>query len=273
MGKIDEAIRKARLAQGVTKKQGGYGGDTGGQRDHTSDTQSRLVPVLYKLQPGCKHVPAAKALERNRIIRDGYSEEALTKYKMLRTRTLQQLNANNWNTLAITSAHDGAGKTVTAINLAVTLASQGGHDIYLIDLDLRNPSIADYFGLPDDCPGLASYIEGKVQLTDILWNVGIENLVVLGNRDRTADSSEQLTSKPIRDLISGFHSASPRAIAIFDLPPVLTADDAVAISPYVNCLLMVASEGETTRSDLGQALELLQKANLIGVVLNKSGRW
>ena len=271
MGKIERAIRQASLRHEAAQKQGAHDRDAGGQVDDTSDTQSALVPVLFRPQPGCKHVPTARALERSRIIHDGYSEEALTNYKMLRTRILQQLGANEWNTLAITSAHDGAGKTVTAINLAMTLASQGGHEIYLVDLDLRNPSVADYFGLPADIPGLAAYLDRETELCDILWDVGVENLVVLANRDRMADSSERLTSKRMQDLFSIFKSASPKPIIILDLPPVLTADDVVAVSPFVDAGLMVVSEGETTRDGLGQALDLLRNANIIGVVLNKSG--
>lgn len=271
MGKIDEAIRKASLRHAAERKHDVHDRDVGELVVDTSNTQERLALVVFQLRAGREHIPTTKTLECNRIIHDGYSEEALTHYKMLRTRILQQLSANEWKTLAITAAHDGAGKTVTAINLAITLALHGGHEIYLVDLDLRNPSIADYFGLPADITGLAAYLDDDVQLTDILWDVGVENLVVLANRDRMADSSERLTSKRMRDLISAFKIASPNPIIIFDLPPLLTADDAVAVSPNVDGMLMVVSEGETTREDLGNAIDMLRDANIVGVVLNKAG--
>ena len=272
MGKIEEAIRKASLSRNVDKKQGTDDQDAGGQVGDAAAAQSRLVPVQFRLQPGCKHDLDTKTLKRNRIIHDGYPEEALTHYKMLRTRILQRLNANSWTTLAITAAHDGAGKTVTAINLAITLASHGGHGVYLIDFDMRNPAIAEYLGLPADNPGFAAYFDGSAQLTDVLWDVGIENLVVMANRDRIADSSERLTSIRMQELFASFRSMMPRPIAIVDLPPVLTADDAVAVSPNVDGTLMVVSEGETSRADLGQAVGMLRDSNFIGVILNKAGR-
>jgi len=62
-----------------------------------------------------------------------------------------------------------------------------------------------------------------------------------------------------------------RRFVIFDLPPVLTADDAVAIAPSVDGMLMVVAEGKTPRDELAQGLDLLRGANVLGVVLNKSG--
>jgi capsular exopolysaccharide synthesis family protein len=264
MSKIEDAIRKASLDQENVRRRGP------GKDSSKDDTQSRLALVLYRLEASRKHVPDNAALERNRIIHDGYSDEALTNYKMLRTRILQEFTANEWKTLAITAPHDGAGKTVNAINLAIALASHGGHEVYLVDLDMRNPSIADYFDLPADIPGLAAYLDRRAELESVLWDVGVENLVVLANRDRLPDSSERITSKRMQELIESFKSASSKPIVIFDLPPVLTADDAVAIAPSVDAMLMIVAEGETQRDDLAQGLDLLRGANVLGVVLNKS---
>jgi protein-tyrosine kinase len=269
MSKIENAILKASRQHGSLLSPRAGEGDDRAQINDPSKDPKRLA--LYRLQAGAAHAPAEEILERNRIIHEGYPDEALTRYKMLRTRVLQQMRANNWKTIAITAPHDGAGKTVTAINLAITLALQGGHDIYLVDVDLRNPSIADYLGLPVDIPGLADYLDGSVQLSDILWDVGVKNLVVLANRDRMSNSSEQLTSREMQEVFLTFRSASPNSIVIYDLPPVLTADDAVAVSPYVEGMLMVVSEGETTRDDLGHAMDMLRDIETIGVVLNKAG--
>ena len=272
MSKLEKAIRKASVSRDkVVRRREGSDRVDGALIDDTSDTLQGLAPVLYRLRAGHKHAPTAKTLEQHRIITDGFSDEALTNYKMLRTRILQQMNNNDWTTLAITAAHDGAGKSLTAINLAITLASQGDHEIFLVDLDLRNPSIAEYFGFPQEIAGLAAYLDGGIEMQDILWDVGVENLVVLPNRDRMSDSSERITSRRMQKLIHDLKRASPKSIVIFDLPPVLTADDPVAISPYVDGFLMVVSEGETPRDDLARAIDMLHSAKFLGLVLNKSG--
>lgn len=268
MSKIEEAIRKASLHHEEARRRGFA---ERGDPDATSPgALNRRAPVLYRLQATHKFQPTREVLERHRIIHPGFAESALTGYKMLRTRVQQELSTNDWKSLAITAAHDGAGKTVTAINLAITLASHGGHEVYLVDLDLRNPCIADYLGLPDDIAGFYSYLEGGRSVQDLLWNIGVENLAVLANRDCMADSSERIVSKRMQDLYTTLTSASPNPIVVFDLPPVLTADDAVAISPFVDAVLMVASERQTSRDDFKSALELLGNANVLGVVLNKA---
>jgi capsular exopolysaccharide synthesis family protein len=265
MSKLEKAIRKASVSREKAARRPG-----GGTIDDNSDTLNRL-PVPYQLKAGRKHTPEAKTLERHRIITDGFSDEALSHYKMLRTRILQQMNSNGWSTLGITAPHDGAGKSITAINLAITMASQGDHEIFLVDLDMRNPSIAEYFGLPQKIAGLAGYLDGGIDLQDILWDVGVDNLVVLANRDRVRDSSERITSRNMQKLIQDLKSALPKSIVIFDLPPVLTADDPVAIAPYIDGFLMVVAEGETPRDDLAHAVDLMRSANSLGLVLNKSG--
>lgn len=269
MSKIEEAIRRASQHNAGLRRE-----RIAGRADDSSqdDTLNRFAPVLYQLQAACKHIPSVRALEEHRIIHDGFSEAALNSYKMLRTRVVQYFSANDCKTLAITAPHDGAGKTVTAINLAITLASHGGHEIFLVDLDLRNPSVANCFDLPAELPGLTAYLDKKADLSSILWNVGVDNLMVLANRDQMPDSSERITSKPMQELIKTLKAASPKPIVIFDLPPVLTADDAVALSPYVDAILMVASERETPREDLSHAMDLLRSSNVLGVVLNKTGR-
>ncbi|MEX2495406.1 MAG: CpsD/CapB family tyrosine-protein kinase [Woeseia sp.] len=268
MSKIEDAIRKASQHHEASRYRG-FNGDS-----EATETEAvalnRRAPVLFRLQAGLRFEPTQRDLERNRIIHPGFSEAALNGYKMLRTRIQQALSGNDWRTLAVTAAHDGAGKTVTALNLAITLASHGGHEVYLVDMDLRNPSIADYLGLPQDIPGLSSYLDDGRPVRDMLWDIGIENLVVLASRDRMSDSSERITSKRMQDLISALKAASPNPIVIFDLPPVLTADDAVAIAPFVDGMLLIAAEGETSRDDFRSMLELLRNANIVGVVLNKA---
>jgi capsular exopolysaccharide synthesis family protein len=272
MSKIEDAIRKASLKHGVSRRQSRDGEATfpNDAGESSLEPLNRHAPVRFRLQAGRKFQPAREALARNRIIHDGFAEDALNGYKMLRTRIQQELRSNEWKTLAITAAHDGAGKTVTAINLAITLALHGHHEIYLVDLDMRNPGVADCLDLPQDIPGLASFLSSDRPVRDLLWDVGIPNLMVLASRDRMTDSSERITSKRMTDMLSSFKSASPNPIVIVDLPPVLTADDAVAIAPFVDGILLVASERETTREDFKHALESLSSANILGVVLNKA---
>ena len=87
-----------------------------------------------------------EVFEMNRLVSAIPNHELSDIYRLLRTRVLQSMNTNNWNSLAITSAATGSGKTLTSINLAISLSREVNRTVLLADFDLRCPSIHRYFG-------------------------------------------------------------------------------------------------------------------------------
>ena len=79
-----------------------------------------------------------------------------------------------------------------------------------------------------------------------------------------------LTSQRMLELMQALEAEAPRRILIFDMPPVLAADDVLAFAPQIDGLLLVVAEGTTERNSLRQAKEVLAEMNLMGVVLNRS---
>ena len=180
------------------------------------------------------------------------------------------MDKNDWRIMAVTAADESAGKTLTAINLAMTVAQSGRSKVFLVDFDLRKPSIAKTLGINNLKRGLGDYLTDKKDLGDVLWSVGVENLVVVPSMGRIENSSELLTSTPMRELLSAMESQEDESVVIVDLPPVLVTDDAMAIAPMVDSMLFVVAEGQTKRADVSHSLELLEDVDLAGVVLNKS---
>lgn len=212
----------------------------------------------------------AHMLAENRIISGSSSAEFAEAYKILRTQVLQRLSENNWNALAITSPGEQEGKTLTAINLAISLAMEVSYTVLLVDANLRHPSIHDYFGLRPE-RGLSDYLTGDVPLQDILIHPeGIGHCVILPGGKPLANSSELLNSPKMAQLVEELKARYPSRIVVFDLPPLLTASDTLAFTPYVDAALLVLEEGKTKVQDLERASELLKGTNLLGTVLNKS---
>ena len=212
----------------------------------------------------------AKAMERNRILPEIEDKSAITAYKMLRTRVLQRMRSNNWRTLIVTGAGPGEGKTLTACNLALSIASDVNQSVVLVDLDLQRPSIAKYFGL-DVKRSVGDYLTGNAELDDIGYAPeGIDRLVIMPNRDPVANSSELLASPRMRDLMEWLTRQGPETITIFDMPPVLACDDVLAFSPYADAILLVVAEGTAERSSVSRTMEMIGDRNLLGVVLNRS---
>ncbi len=220
-----------------------------------------------------KDVPLdPKAMERYCVLPQIEDQSALRAYKILRTRVLQRMVSNNWYTFAVTGSTVGEGKTLTAINLAIALAQDVNTWVFLVDLDLQRPQIANYLGMKFG-KGLGDYLssDGDVGLADICYNVaGIERLAVIPNSQTFQHSSELLVSPRMTSLSHALSAESPRRIVIFDMPPLLASDDVLAFAPQVDGLLLVAAEGIAPRASLEKCKQLIGNTNLIGIVLNRS---
>ena len=271
MSKIEEALRLARNDGVILVKDADNDSHAKPNGEKRQERVSRShMPVLVRLEPYTDYDLDQRYLASNRVINDDYPDAALTSYKMLRTRLLQSMNANDWRTLAITSPRDGVGKSLTAINLAIAMASQGAREVFLLDLDLRSPGIGQKLGLPGFELDLGEYLAGRTTINRVCCRVGIENLNVLPSSQRQSNSSELLSSDTMHNLLRTILATSSNPIILIDLPAILSADDALAISPWVDGFLMVVSQSESGRDDVSRSLEMLRGTNMMGVVLNKS---
>jgi protein-tyrosine kinase len=210
----------------------------------------------------------AAVIERERILPAGAGGPHGGAYKMLRTQVLRRLDELNANSLAVVGSATGTGKTLTAINLAIAIAADLDRTALLVDLDLRKPSVHRKFGLEcrvgvDDC-----LRRGQPLKDAMLRLVGYERLVILPARERCEDSSELLASQRTQECIREMRLRYKDRILIFDLPPVLQADDALAFSRHVQAALLVVGEGKTQRTDVARSIQLLHSLPILGTVLN-----
>ena len=210
-------------------------------------------------------------LRENRIVM-GMEPGAFTDaYNLLRTQVLQRFKENNWNVLAVTSPGEGEGKTLTAINLAISIAREVDYTVLLVDANLRHPWMLEHFGL-EHRKGLSDYLTDDIPLPELLVKPGrIEHLVLLPGGQPLTHSAEMLSSPKMAQLVEDMKSRYHSRIIIFDLPPILTSADALAFSPYVDAALLVVEEGSTQKQDVERAVELLDTTNIVGTVLNKAG--
>jgi protein-tyrosine kinase len=222
-------------------------------------TQTRRVTVY----PGW--------LRQNRVILGDSSDEYARAYKVLRTQVSQRMRSQGWRTLAVTSPGQGDGKTLTAINLAISLALEANQTVLLVDADIRHPSVHTYFGFEAQ-QGLRDHLQEGTPIEQLLVHPEIRRLVILPGGAPQENSSELLSSPMMLRFVQEVKRRYPSRLVIFDLPPVLTADDVLAFAPYLDASLLVIEDGKTLRDDATRAAELLQSANqnLIGTVLNKA---
>lgn len=232
----------------------------------TSDDRSESIDTLSMLSRIIPIDPVA--LEHERIIPPGAAGPNGGAYKMLRTQVLRRLDELGANSLAVVGTAPGTGKTLTAINLAIAIAADLDRTALLVDLDLRKPSIHRKLGL--DCRiGIEDCLRRGQPVKDaMLRMVGYERLVILPARERCEDSSELLASNRTEECIREMRLRYKDRVLVFDLPPVLQADDALAFSRHVQAALLVVGAGRTLRADVPKTIELLRNLPIVGTVLN-----
>lgn len=212
----------------------------------------------------------AAHMESQKLLPAGAAGPAGNPYKMLRTQVLGRMAKLETNMLAVLSPTEGDGKTLTAINLAIAIAAETGRTSLLVDLDLRNPSVHRRFGF-EPIVGLEDCLELKNSIQDAMVRVrGYDRMALLPAGRRVQNSSELLSDQRCATFVQELRRRYVNRIIIFDLPPVLQADDALAFSRHVTAGLMVVGEGRTKRDDVVRAIDLLRDITIVGTVLNGS---
>jgi protein-tyrosine kinase len=177
-------------------------------------------------------------IEKNHILLSVTDVAVTRAYKILRTRVLHRLAANNWHSVGVTGTVAGEGRSLTAINLALALAQEVNTWVFLVDLDLQRPQIANYLGMSFE-KGLSDYLLGKAEFDEVVYNLQSERLGVIPNARAFQHSSEFLNSHRMGDFTAALEREMPRRVVIFDMPPLLASDDVLAFAPQFDSLLLV----------------------------------
>jgi capsular exopolysaccharide synthesis family protein len=227
-------------------------------------------PIVYSKT---RVVDCSEDLLRRRRIVTGFDHGPFVEgYNLLRTQVLHRLRENNWNVLGVTSSKEQEGKSLTAVNLAISLAMEVTQTVLLIDADLRKPRLHRLFGLKD-APGLVDVLLDEKPLEETLIHPSIGRFVLLPGGRAIPRSAETLTSPRMTALVHDLKHRYESRVLVFDLPPVLTSADVLAFGPSLDAVLIVASEGVTRRDEIEEAIHRLQGAvPILGTVLNQVGR-
>ncbi len=166
--------------------------------------------------------------------------------------------------ILVTSPNPGEGKTSLAVNLA-ELSRRSGQSVVVVDADLRRPAVDEYVLGVRRQPGLSDYLLGKAAVTEVLADS--DGLALIPSGGLPKNPSELVGSSRFADLLRQLESEFD--LVVVDGPPVLPVVDAIQISVMVQGVLVCARQGETTRSELRRAKELLERvsARIYGVVL------
>jgi non-specific protein-tyrosine kinase len=200
----------------------------------------------------------------------GSRSPAAEAYRAIRTSVQFASMDRPGQVLLVTSPNAGDGKSTTAANLAVTMASAGKR-VVLVDGDLRKPSLHRVFNL-ENRVGLTSALLSGNGARSCVQSSGFDNLLVLASGPLPPNPSELLSSPRMRDLVGALRREAD--VVVMDSPPALLVTDATLLAALADGTILVAEAGRTRSAALRQAVDGLSRATdrLLGVVLNKTGR-
>jgi len=210
-----------------------------------------------------------KLMQERRLIMGLRNDPHTDVFRQLRTNVLRQLREKEWTSIAVVAPTAACGKTFVTANLAIAIAMEVNQTVLVVDADLRNPRVGWQFGMEVE-KGLLDYLHSDVPIEDLLVNPGFDRLVVLPGRHTSESSSELLSLPKMSSLVQELKSRYQSRIILFDLPPLLTSDDALLFMPHFDAALLIVEDGMTTPEEVNRSLSILEETNLAGMVLNKS---
>ena len=186
-------------------------------------------------------------------------------YRTLRARLTQREEMGPLRTILVTSPGPRDGKSITAANLALTMAQEFQRSVLLIDADLRTGTVHSLFGL-DPGPGLTEVLMGEATIDDALVYLPDHRLTLLPAGAVPQFPTELLGSTSMRRVMDVLRARFDRILA--DLPPVMPLADTGTVAPLADGVLMVVRAGVTQRPALDEALTMFEENKVLGVVLN-----
>jgi len=173
--------------------------------------------------------------------------------------------------LVVTSSVANEGKTITSLNLAITMAQEFDHTVLLVEADIRKPSAMKYLGLHAE-RGLTDCVVDGLDISDVIVKTDIGNLSILPAGREVDNPVELFSSNRMNEIFDEIKSRYNDRYVIVDTTPLLPFAEPQYIANAIGAVLLVVREGVTTPEKLKKSLDLLKNNNLLGVVSNGVSR-
>ena len=281
MSRIQDILDKAER-EGAVRRTRGLGGDSTALADLAASPTAApprttasdkaparpAEPASEQVEPGTSAPTREGALHHRLVAALAPQSLAAEQYRSLRTRISSSENGRAIRAIIVTSPGKGDGKSLTAANLALTMAQEYQHRVLLIDADLRRPTLHRLFALPE-APGLTDVLMGAVTLDDAFVPLPDHHLTVLPSGVPAMHPAELLGSAAMRRVLDSARTRFDRVI--LDMPPASPLADVHVLAGMADGLLMIVRAGVTPKPAIERALSGLDPNKVLGLVLNETG--
>ena len=262
MSRIEEALKKvsSQRTKTAANKSPLDKKSTHGSPVQPKTVKNRIGALLDVVPLKIDNLMLATAREEKTIV--------VEEFNKLRSTVIALTNGEQFlNTVLVTSTASEEGKSITALNLAISLAKEQDHTVLLVDTDLRRPSVHRYLDITPEV-GLVHCLRDNLPIEKALIKTGVGKLVVLPAGEALKDPLDMLSSKRMKDIVRELKERYPERYVIFDTPPAHPFADAGVLAGFLDATLFVVREGQANKEDVIKTLEEFKDHNLLGVVYN-----
>jgi protein-tyrosine kinase len=193
--------------------------------------------------------------------------QAAEQFRKLRSQILKLSSPDSPRAIMVTSAISGEGKTFVATHLAAGIARDFHTQALLVDCDLRNPALSEWFHLPKT-KGLSDYLAGDGVPCEYVFKTGLEKLSVLPAGTIRENPTELIGSKKMGAFLQELKSQQSNRYIILDATPILATTEPEVLARLVDGIVLVVRAGSIPRETIQHAIRSIGKEKIVGVVLN-----
>ncbi|HBC56647.1 MAG TPA: hypothetical protein DCZ03_05715 [Gammaproteobacteria bacterium] len=174
------------------------------------------------------------------------------------------------NLIMVTSAVPNEGKTFNAMNLALSIAEERDKTVLLVDGDIVKPALSKFFEVSSQ-GGLVDYLNGEINdVAEVIYRTDVSGLSYIPAGRSHFLSTELLAGEQMRRLVEELATRYQDRIVIFDSPPLLATSESHILASLMAQIMVVVRADTTPKSQVQQAIELLDRDMNIGFVLNQT---
>jgi non-specific protein-tyrosine kinase len=194
---------------------------------------------------------------------------ATEQYRKLHVEIVRAGQIRELRTLLIASALAGEGKTTTALNLAITMAASGGEGpVLLVETDFRRPGVQQYLGTRVEA-GLANYLLGEVDLSQLFVKTPIPGLTVVPMGRRVENPTALVTSQKMAQFFQAVAAPERYRYILLDSSPILLTSETKVLALHADAVILVVQAGKTPRDMVVKAIDVVGAENILGCVFNR----
>lgn len=294
MSSIEKAIehlaksKAANAKQSGKAKTGGAGKAKGPVRRSTIESQAASKPVVPEpLHSSTSEIIESKPNKKITLdytllaalgyaVPDSESKLLAEEYRIIKRPVV--MNAfgkgaapiKNGNLISIASSLSSEGKTFTALNLGMSIASEMDATVLLIDGDVIKASLTKLIGASNN-RGLIDLLEDPgCTVNDVILDTQNPKLKIIPAGTHSAKSTELLASQVMEQLLGELAERYQDRIILFDSPPILATSEAAVLNHLMGQVLLVVEAGTTPVDAVRDSIGRLDTNKAVGLVLNKS---